>query len=146
MFFHKFKSNLTGSISLRQISVSKVEARKLDRSIREILFCPFSLDRCCESLLPVTPVNQALEGYHPWDSRGQNTRGQIYRLYGRPVSCCSPSPSLRVLPTPRILRSSLHTTVRALTYNVHSGGRQDNIGNNIDCSRSIWNNLLPILQ
>lgn len=115
---YKFKSNLAGSISSEY---REMEAQKLDRSIPDhrspilfFLFFFFLPDRCCESLLPVTPVNQALEGYHPWDSWAEHARSDLHRLYGRPVSCCLPSSSpLRVLPTRRVLclRSSPHTTL-----------------------------------
>jgi len=42
--------------------------------------------------LQVTPVNQVPEAVATHGIRGQNTRGQIYRLYGRLVSCSSSPP------------------------------------------------------
>lgn len=113
-----FKSNLTGSISLPPPNIAKWKRKNsIDRFPTTDSFFPFFfflLDRCCESLLPVTPVNQALEGYHPWDSWAEHARSDLHRLHGRPVSCCFPSsPPLRVSPTRRVLclRSSPHTTL-----------------------------------
>ena len=96
--------------------------RSMDRSTREILFFSIALFR-----IVITPVNQALEGYHPWDSRGQNTRGQIYRLYGRPVSCCPPSPSVLYLHDASFASLSFLPEYNcSCTYiHAHSGGRQD---------------------
>lgn len=118
---YKFKSNLAGSISLPPPNIAKWKRKNsIDRfptTVRRFCFSFFFFflpDRCCESLLPVTPVNQALEGYHPWDSWAEHARSDLHRLYGRPVSCCLPSSSpLRVLPTRRVLclRSSPHTTL-----------------------------------
>lgn len=61
-------------------------------------------DRSRERLLQVTPVNQVPEAVTTHGIRGQNTRGQIYRLYGRLVSCSALSPA--PFPFTRLLRSA----------------------------------------
>lgn len=72
----------------------------------------------------VTPVNQTPEAVTTHGIRGQNTRGQIYRLHGRLVSCSSPlSPPLPSPPRRAIRRillacwacTLLHLYVHAVT-------------------------------
>lgn len=81
-----------------------------------------SIGRASELLLQVTPVNQVPEAVTTHGIRGQNTRGQIYRLYGRLVSCSAPpsAPSRLPLPAafhdPRRIPSCLLGMHAASTY------------------------------
>lgn len=65
------------------------------RTIQVLVF-----DRSREPLLQVTPVNQVPEAVTTHGIRGQNTRGQIYRLYGRLVSCSALPPAQSLPPSP----------------------------------------------